>query len=139
MTVFRKYIASFLLLHLLFGILFLTGYKIFTDLTEEIFSYLVWFLVLFAFVTTVIQSLIFTVLSSRIQLNKFAFFIIALLVELLLANILVAYGGGQKNLTWNLITRNSNDLVSSLIIHVSIFFPTLILSVSAGSSRQRLA
>lgn len=132
---FRRHIATFLLLHLIFAIILLTGYKLFTDLTMETFSYLFWFIIIFGLLATLVQSALFSLILSKVRLNKVSFFIIVFIVELALVNALVVYAnGGGDSFTGDLISdikyhNTWENLSGSLIIHVALFLATLITSL----------
>ena len=133
---FKRHFVTFLLLHLAFAVILFTGYKLFTDLTMEIFSYLFWFIIIFGLLATLIQSSIFTLISSKVRLNKLSFFITALVIELVLVNVLVLYAnGGGDNFTGDLISdikyhNTWKNLSGSLIIHVALVLATLIISLT---------
>lgn len=133
---FRRHFSTFLFLHLTFAIILLTGYKLFTDLTMEIFSYLFWFVIIFGLLATLIQSLIFTLISSKVRLNKPSFFVIAFVIGLVLVNAFVIHANGSgDSFTGDLINdiRNHNtweNLSGSLIIHVALVLATLIISLT---------
>lgn len=134
-TLFRRHIVTFLLLHLIFAVILLTGYKLFTDLTMETFSYLFWFIIIFGLLATLVQSLIFTLISTKVRLNKLSFFIIASVIELVLVNAFVVYANGGDSFTGDLISdikyhNTWENLSGSLIIHVALFLATLIISVT---------
>lgn len=132
---FRRHIATFLLLHLTFAVILLTGYKLFTDLTMEIFSYLFWFIIIFGLLATLIQSALFSVISSKVRLNRLSFFIIAFTVELVLVNAFGVYAnGGGDSFTGDLVSdikyhNTWENLSGTLIIHVALFLATLIISL----------
>jgi hypothetical protein len=132
---FRRHIATFLLLHLIFAILLLTGYKLFTDLTVETFSYLFWFIIIFGVLATFVQSFIFTFVLSKVRLNRLLIFVIAFIIELLLVNALVVYVNRGDRLTGDLVNdiKHHNtweNLSGSLIIHVALVLSTVITSVT---------
>jgi hypothetical protein len=133
---FRRHISTFLLLHLTFAIILLTGYKLFTDLTMETFSYLFWFIIIFGLLATLVQSLIFTLISSKVRLNKPSFFVTAIVIELVLVNAFVVYAnGGGNSFTGDLINdikyhNTWENLSGSLIIHVAVVLATLIISLT---------
>ena len=138
---FRRHFVTFLLLHLVFAAILLTGYKLLTDLTMETFSYLFWFIVIFGFVATLIQSLIFAMISSKLQLSQLLFFIISFLIELILLNAFVVYANGGDSFTGDLINdikyHNSwKNLSSSLIIHVALILATLIISLTRPTYKK---
>jgi hypothetical protein len=139
---FKKHIANFLMLHLVFAIILLTGYKLFTDFTMETFSYIIWFIIIFGLLTSLIQSVIFSFISSKMRLNKFPFFIIAFTIELVLANAFVLYAnGGGDSLTGNLINDikyhySWENLSGTLIFHVAIFLATLVISLTRPVYKQ---
>lgn len=141
-TLFRRHIVTFLLLHLIFAVILLTGYKLFTDLTMETFSYLFWFIIIFGLLATLVQSLIFTVISSKVRLNRPLFFIVAFTVELVLVNVFVVYANsGGDSFTGDLISdiryHNSwENLSGSLIIHIALFLATLIISLTRPVYKQ---
>ena len=130
---FKRYFVTFLILHLVFAVLLSTGYKLFTDLTMETFSYLFWFVIIFGFLATIIQSSIFTLISFKIRLNKLSFSIIAFMIELVLVNALVVYANGGGSFTGDLINdikyhNTWKNLSGTLIIHVALLVATLIIS-----------
>ena len=132
---FKRYIITFLLLHLAFTAILLTGYKLFTGLTNETFAYLVWFIIIFGLGATVVQSLFFNLLSSKVRLNKIWFFIIAFVIELALVNLLVVYANGGNSFTGDLISdikyhNTWENLSGSLIIHVAMLLSTIIISLT---------
>jgi hypothetical protein len=118
-----------------FAVILLTSFRLFTDLTMEIFSYLFWFIIFFGVIASLVQSALFTVISSKVRLNKLSFFIIAFVVELLLVNVLVVYAnGGGDSFTGDLISdikyQNTwENLSGSLIIHVALLLSTLLISL----------
>lgn len=131
---FRRHIGTFLLLHLTFAMILLTGYKLFTNLTMEIFSYLFWFIIIFGLLATLVQSLIFTFLSSKVRLNRPSFFIVAFVIELVLVNAFVVYANGGGSFTGDLISdiKHHNtweSLSGPLIIHLAVILATIIISL----------
>lgn len=140
--IFRRHIATFFLLHLTFAVILLTGYKLFTDLTMETFSYLFWFIVIFGLLATLILSALFSFISSRVRLSKLLFFIIAFTVELVLVNAFVIYAnGGGNSFTGDLISdikyhNTWENLSGTLIIHVALFLATLIISLTRPVYKQ---
>ncbi|MEO6721876.1 MAG: hypothetical protein ABIN67_16025 [Ferruginibacter sp.] len=132
---FKRHFATFLLFHLVFAVILLTGYKIFTGLTMEILSYLFWFIIIFGLIATLIQSITFTIISSKLRLNKPLFFAVAFIVELILVNTFIVYANGGDSFTGDLINdikyhNTWENLSGSLIIHVALFLATLIISLT---------
>jgi hypothetical protein len=133
-THFKRFIATFLLFHVIFAILLLLGYKFFTEFTNEMFAYLFWFVILFGIFAMFIQSLVFSILSYKWRLNKYWFFIIAFVIELVLANVIVIYSNGGGGFTEDLLNdirdHNSWDnIAGSLIIHMAILMATLLTAL----------
>jgi len=133
---FKRNIVTFLLLHLVFGAILFTGYKLFTDLTMETFSYLFWFVIIFGLLVTLIQSAMFTLILSKVRLTKLLFSVIAFVIELVLANVLVVYAnGGGDSFTGDLLSdikyhNTWQNLSGTLIIHVALFVATFAISLT---------
>jgi hypothetical protein len=102
----------------------------------ETFSYLFWFIIIFGLLATLVQSLIFTLISSKVRLNKPSFFVTAIVIELVLVNAFVVYAnGGGNSFTGDLINdikyhNTWENLSGSLIIHVAVVLATLIISLT---------
>lgn len=135
MSYFKRYLKTFLLLHLIFSIILLAGYHFVLGQTGELFSYAFLFALTFGLIATLVQSMIFSVIASLQHINRFLFFVIAFILELTIANfILTNSNSGDKDFTINLIKDikagdTKNDLMESLITHVSILASTLITSL----------
>jgi hypothetical protein len=94
---------------------------------------LFWFIIIFGLGVTLIQSLLFTLISSKVRLKRFWFFIIAFVIELTLVNLLVVYANGGDSFTGDLISdikyhNTWENLSGSLIIHVALLLATLLIS-----------
>jgi hypothetical protein len=131
---FKRNFITFLLLHLAFAILVLFVFRVFIDKSAEIFAYLFWFVVIFGILATLFQSVIYAFILSKAYLTRLTFFISVLFIELTLLNCMAAYAGGIF-ITGDLINDVKNnssweDMSIPLLIHISLFLSTLIISLA---------
>src|SRR5688572_11483729 len=104
MSYFKRYLKTFLLLHLIFAILLIAGYNLVLRQTGEISSYAFLFSLIFGLIATPVQTLIFSIIAFYQSINRYLFFVIALILELLIANFIINNSNsGENNFSINLI------------------------------------
>lgn len=92
MTIFFRYILSFSITHVFFALFLFFGLGIFTpQFSEEQQPVLYPYIICLCIVGTLIQSLVFTAISRFTSITSIGFFVVALIVELCVANTLFYY------------------------------------------------
>lgn len=122
MRSFFRYTASFAITHLFFAVFLFFGLGIFTQMDEEntsfIYEYVLWLCV----IATIVQALIFSLLSRFFDIAGLSFFIIALVLELLISNSLFFYYVNNRGY--------SDEVYGSIIMNaclVAALFITLLI------------
>lgn len=112
MTGFYKYIISFSITHIFFAVFLFFGLGIFTDLPYEQQEIIYPCIFYFCIIGTLVQSIVFTIISYFTGIAGISFFITALIVELLVANILFFYFIGNHDY--------DEELVNSVLMNASL-------------------
>lgn len=135
MTPFKSYFKTFLLLHVILGIILLAGYGLVLGQTGEIFAYAFLFALIFGLIATLVQSGLFSIIAYFINIDRLFFFFIVFILELALANFIINNSNsGDNNFTFNLIKNlrsgdTTSEVMGSLIIHISILASTILISL----------
>ncbi len=122
MTLFKQYLKTFSLAYLFFAFTLWFGCILFGHMDNELGSYLFWFTIIFGLAVITIQSLIFSIIPFKVTRIKSWFFIIALISELVLLNLLAAFAGTQNFTVDTIIDifHNAGDLVFPVTMHIAI-------------------
>lgn len=97
MTSFIKYLISFSITHLFFFIFIFFGLGIFTEIPEEISSFLYLDIAALCIVATLIQATAFAMITRFFEIEGIVFFMVALVIELLIANTLLYFFNNQQS------------------------------------------
>ena len=122
MRTFFRYIVSFSITHLFFAVFLLFGLGIFTEMTDELSSFIYLYVLYLCIFATIVQSLFFSLASRFFTIEGLTFFITALAIELLLSNGLFFYyvdnNGYTDGLKSSLIMNGC--MVAALFINMLI-------------------
>src|SRR5436190_2386518 len=99
---FKRQLATFAILHLVFTALLLVTLNFFSALTNELKAYLWWILIVFDVEGTLVQTVIFG-LFPKLTRSRTIFLTVALIVELIFLNLFVLLHGNWQEF--------SNDLL----------------------------
>jgi hypothetical protein len=122
MRSFFRYTASFAVTHLFFAVFLFFGLGIFTQMDDDNTSFMYGYVFWLCIIATIIQALIFSLLSLFFDIAGLSFFIIALVLELLISNSLFFYYVNNKGY--------SDEVYSSIIMNaclVAALFITLLI------------
>jgi hypothetical protein len=128
MTHFKRYLATFTILHLVFNVLFVVTLNLLSALTDELNAYLWWVLIVFDLEGIVIQTVIFSFFSKFLTRNKTIFLIAALIIELLFLNLFILFYGNWKEFSNNLVTSITSKSFGMENKGPLIFYASLIIS-----------
>ncbi len=112
MRIFFRHTVSFFITHIFFAIFLLFGLGIFTQIAEEQDPFIYMYVLYLCITGTLVQSLIFTVIAHFTDIGGITFFIVALIVELLVANSLFFYCMGNQGY--------SDEVKNSLLMNASL-------------------
>ena len=139
MTIFARYLKTFLILHLSFAALLILALNLFSAWTNDLKAYLWWILIIFGVEGTLLQTIIFTSLSRYLTKTKTIFLIAMLVIELIFLNLFVLYHGNWKEFSGDsvlLLTSKSPDRTN---IFVVLYYATLtIATVATAYIRQKV-
>jgi len=137
MTIFTRYLKTFLILHLSFAVLLILTLNLFSAWTNELKAYLWWILIIFCVEGTLFQTIIFVTLSRYLTKRKTVFLIAMLVIELIFLNLFVLYHGDWRESTNSiLLFIKSPDRKN--ILGILDYATLTIATVTTGFIRQRV-
>jgi len=130
MTGFYRYILSFAVTHIFFAVFLFFGLGIFTDLPYDEQQFIYPYIFYLCIIGTVVQSIVFTAISHFTDIAGVSFFIIALVVELLVANSLFFQFMGNQG--------HTEELIDSILMNASLLAAFFIMMLIKEYQAQEL-
>ena len=139
MTIFTRYLKTFLILHLSFAALLILTLNLFSAWTNDLKAYLWWILIIFGVEGTLLQTTIFATLSRYLTKTKAVFLIAMLVIELIFLNLFVLYHGNWKEFSTDSILLFTSKSPERKNIFSVLYYATLtIATVTTGYIRQKV-
>ena len=139
MTIFTRYLKTFLIIHLSFAGLLILTLNLFSAWTNYLKAYLWWILIIFGVEGTLFQTIIFATLSRYLTKTKTVFLIAMLVIELIFLNLFVLYHGNWKEFSADSVLLFTSKSPDGRNIFTSLYYSTLtIATITTGYIRQKV-